>query len=104
MKKDHVSSTSAEHRRSLVSYYDSLRHAPPPPSPIVCPPVVRDSLGWADGHPHQNHDCHVRQRYVLGEIVFHDMSIQLSAAVWRDLTSSFFQWEGASVVRELVRK
>lgn len=32
------------------------------------------------------------------------MSIRLSAAVWRDLTSSFFQWEGASAVRELVRK
>lgn len=32
------------------------------------------------------------------------MSIRLSEAVWRDLTSSFFQWEGASAVRELVRK
>lgn len=32
------------------------------------------------------------------------MSIRLSAAVWRDLTSSFFQWEGASAVRELVRQ
>ncbi|CBN79159.1 hypothetical protein Esi_0010_0047 [Ectocarpus siliculosus] len=42
------------------------------------------------------------KRYVLGEIVLQDMSIQLSAAVWRDLTSSFFQWEGASVVRELL--
>lgn len=30
------------------------------------------------------------------------MSIQLSAGVWRDLTSSFFQWEGAAAVRELV--
>eukprot|EP00752_Nemacystus_decipiens_P012079 g10709.t1 len=42
------------------------------------------------------------KRYVLGEIVLQDMSIRLSAAVWRDLTSSFFQWEGASAVRELL--
>ncbi|CAM9626090.1 unnamed protein product, partial [Ectocarpus sp. 13 AM-2016] len=42
------------------------------------------------------------KRYVVGEIVLQDMSIQLSAGVWRDLTSSLFQWEGASVVRELL--
>ncbi|CAN0409702.1 unnamed protein product, partial [Hapterophycus canaliculatus] len=42
------------------------------------------------------------KRYVVGEIVLQDMSIQLSAGVWRDLTSSFFQWEGAAAVRELV--
>lgn len=44
----------------------------------------------------------ILQRYVIGEIKLQDMSIRLSAAVWRDLTSSFFQWEGASAVRELV--
>lgn len=44
------------------------------------------------------------QRYVVGEILLQGMSIRLSAAVWRDLTSSFFQWKGASAVRELVRK
>lgn len=73
----------------------------PPPSPLSA--LVRASLGWADGHPIKNHGHRVCQRYVLGEIVLQDMSIQLSAAVWRDLTSSFFRWEGASVVRELVR-
>ena len=33
-----------------------------------------------------------------------DMSIHLSAGVWRDLTSSAFQWDGAAAVRELVRE
>lgn len=54
--------------------------------------------------PIPEHDWSCLQRYVLGEIVLQDMSIRLSEAVWRDLTSSFFQWEGASAVRELVRK
>lgn len=44
------------------------------------------------------------QRYVIGEIVLKDMSIHLSAAVWRDLTSAALEWDGALAVRELVRK
>lgn len=54
--------------------------------------------------PIHERDLTLLQRYVLGEIVLQDMSIRLSEAVWRDLTSSFFQWEGAAAVRELVRK